>query len=112
MGSTKRKPAWWRKSPDAGISIRRWLLRGFLSGKQRLLTDKLAAILILADALDESRRGKITELKVRLEDSRLVVTARGREDLLLEKWAFGECVPYFEEVFGIRPVFVAKSNLI
>lgn len=85
---------------------------GFLSGKQRLLTDKLAAILILADALDESRRGKITELKVRLEDSRLVVTARGREDLLLEKWAFGECVPYFEEVFGIRPVFVAKSNLI
>lgn len=85
---------------------------GSLTGKQRLLTDKLAAILILANALDESRRGKITELKVRLEDSRLVIAARGREELLLEKWAFDECVPYFEEVLGIHPVFVAKSNLL
>lgn len=57
-------------------------------------------------------RGKITELKVRLEDSRLMITARGREELLLEKWAFDECVPYFEEVLGIHPVFVAKSNLL
>ena len=80
--------------------------------KQRLLVDKLSAIVMLADALDESRKGKIAELKVRLEPERLVVSASGREEPLLEKWAFMECAPFFETVFGIRAEFVFKSNLL
>ena len=80
--------------------------------KQRLLVDKLSAIVMLADALDESRKGKIAELKVRLEPERLVVSASGREHPLLEKWAFMECAPFFETVFGIRAEFVFKSNLL
>ena len=85
---------------------------GALTAKQQLLTNKLAALLLLADALDESRRGKIIDLKLRLEEEQLVVTARGREELLLERWAVEECAPYFEEVYGVRPVFVEKSNLL
>lgn len=85
---------------------------GALTAKQQLLTNKLAALLLLADALDESRRGKIIDLKLRLEEEQLVVTARGREELLLERWAVEECAPFFEEVYGVRPVFVEKSNLL
>lgn len=87
-----------------------------LPEKQRLLVDKLAAILMLANALDESHRGKVAELKLKLDEKQLVVTARavpgsGGADLLLEKWAFGECAPFFEEVFGVQPVFVGKTAL-
>ncbi|MCI8554272.1 MAG: hypothetical protein HFJ80_04930 [Clostridiales bacterium] len=83
-----------------------------LTAKQGLLTNKLSALLRLADALDESRRGKILELKLKLEEERLLITARGHEDLLLERWAVDECAPFVEEVYGVRPVFVEKSRLL
>ena len=83
-----------------------------LPEKQRLLVDKLAAMLVLADALDESRKGKITGVRLRLEPDRLVVTASGREEPILERWAFGECAPFFADVFGIQPVLVYKSELL
>ena len=81
-----------------------------LPEKQRLLVDKLAAILVLADALDSSRQGKITGLKVRLEEERLVITAQGKQELLLEKWSFGEGAPFFENAFGIQPVLIYKKE--
>ena len=36
----------------------------------------------------------------------------GREEPLLERWAFAECAPLFEDVFGIQPVLVWKSELL
>ena len=83
-----------------------------LSEKQRLLVDKLAAILMLSNALDESHAGKVTELKLRLDEKTLTVTAQSDGEMLLEKWAFGECAPFFEDVFGIRPVLVNRSRLL
>ena len=83
-----------------------------LSDKQKLLADKLAAILNLANTLDESRKGKIGEVKVRLEEERLVVTAKARAELLLEQWAFDDCASFFEDVFGIEPVLIVKSGLM
>lgn len=83
-----------------------------LSDKQKLLADKLAAILNLANTLDESRKGKLGEMKIRLEEERLVVTVKAREELLLEQWAFDDCAPFFEDVFGIEPVLVVKSSLL
>lgn len=98
-----------------------------LSEKQRLLVDKLAAILMLANSLDESHAGKIEELKLRLDEKALTVTAGGGAaqgaavqgttahragEMLLEKWAFGECAPFFENVFGVRPVFINRSRLL
>ena len=79
--------------------------------KQRLLTDKLTAILMLANALDEAHGGKIEELKLRLDEKTLSITARGTEEMLLEKWALEESTPFFEEVFGIHPVFTGKNRL-
>ena len=80
--------------------------------KQQLLAEKLAAILRLASALDESHTGKIRELKLRLDEKTLVITAQGAQDLLLEKWALEESTPFFEEIFGIRPVFIGKNRLL
>ena len=88
--------------------------------------DKLAAILMLANSLDESHAGKIEELKLRLDEKALTVTAGGGAqerpfrgttahragEMLLKKWAFGECAPFFENVFGIRPVFINRSRLL
>lgn len=79
---------------------------------QRLLIDKLTAILMIADALDSSRQGKIDDLHIRLEDDRVVITACGRRELLLEKWSFEEGAAYFENAFGIRPVLLYKDTLL
>ena len=51
-------------------------------------------------------------MKIRLEEERLVVTVKAREELLLEQWAFDDCAPFFEDVFGIEPVLVVKSSLL
>ena len=83
-----------------------------LPEKPRLLVDKLAAIMGLADALDITRKGRISDLKVRLEEDKLAVTAAARDDLLLEKWAFQEGGAFFEDAFGIRPVLTHKSLLL
>lgn len=83
-----------------------------LPEKQRLLVGKLAAILVLADALDCTKRGRISEVKVRLEEERLAVTASGREEPLLEKWAFQDAAGFFEAAFGIRPVLTYKNPLL
>lgn len=85
---------------------------GAAPDKRRILTDKLAAILNLANTLDESRKGKVEELKVKLEEDRLVLTIRAKEEPLLEQWAFEDCAPFFENVFGIQPVLVVKSRLV
>lgn len=51
-------------------------------------------------------------MKVRLEAERLVVSASGREDPLLEKWAFQDAAGFFEAAFGIRPVLTYKNPLL
>ena len=94
-------------------NLRRALItRDLLPAKQRLMIDKLGAILILADALDESHRGKLTDCKLRLEEDRLMITAHGREELHLEQWAVREAAAFFEEVFGVQPVLTNKSSLL
>ncbi len=86
--------------------------RAVFSDKPKLLADKFAAILNLANTLDESRKGKISEIKIRLEEERLVVTAKAREELLLEQWAFEDCASFFEDVFGIEPILIVKNGLL
>lgn len=83
-----------------------------LSKKNQLKASKLSAILKLADALDKSHRQKLSRLKVRLQDRDLIITASGISDAKLERWAFEKSAPFFEEVFGIKPVFKFKSLLV
>ena len=52
---------------------------------------KLAAILRLVDALDDSRLQKISSIKLKLVgDSRLIIKATANDDLVLEKWSFSK----------------------
>lgn len=73
---------------------------------------KLSALLWLANTLDKSHMGKISALKVRVQDRRLQIGATSDYDLMLEYWAFEECAPFFEDVFGIRPRLSPRTLLL
>lgn len=79
-----------------------------LSQKNKLVVLKLIAILRLADALDKSHKQKIQSVKVKVSNKALVVTGESSENVCLERWAFQECIPFFEEVFGVKPQLVVK----
>ena len=83
-----------------------------MSEQQRLMVSKLAAILRMANAMDKSHKSKVNEIKVKLADEKIVVTAVSDQTLYLEKWAFKECAPFFQEVFGITPELVIKTLLL
>ncbi|WP_418378170.1 hypothetical protein [Acidaminococcus sp.] len=65
---------------------------------------KLAAILRLADALDVSRKQKITGCRTAMKDNQFRVIVTSREDLSLERWTFEKQSGFFEEVFGLTPI--------
>lgn len=87
-----------RKSPP---TVRHEPYR-LLQPRDRLLVQKLAAILRLADALDAEHAGKVSEVKVDLKRPRMRLRLRGEGDLLLEKWAVGRKASLFEEIYGLE----------
>lgn len=83
-----------------------------LSEKNRLIVSKLVAIFRLANALDKSQKQKLSDMKVRLEEDRLLITAQSDRNVYLEKWAFEQCSPFFKEVFGYTPELLIKNPMI
>ena len=83
-----------------------------MSEQQRLMVSKLAAILRMANAMDKSHKSKVNEIKVKLTDDKITITAISDQSLYLEKWAFKECAPFFQEVFGITPELLIKTLLL
>lgn len=83
-----------------------------LTEKNRLIVSKLVAIFRLANALDKSQKQKLNDIKVKLEDDRLLITAQSGDNVYLEKWAFEQCCPFFKEVFGYTPELTVKSPMI
>ena len=79
---------------------------------ERTIIAKLVAIFRLANALDKSRRQKISDVKVQLLGDQMFIAARSNANLFLEKWAFEQCSTYFKEVFGLYPVLKIKQDLI
>lgn len=75
-----------------------------------LLIAKLTAILRLANALDRSHKQKIQECTIIRKGSELILTGTAREDLTLEVSLIKEKVDFFEEIYGIRPVFRQKRG--
>lgn len=70
---------------------------------------KLAAILRLVDALDDSRLQKISRIKLTLDgDQKLVIKATANDDLVLEKWSFSQKSQLFRDVYGIQPVLIER----
>jgi exopolyphosphatase/guanosine-5'-triphosphate,3'-diphosphate pyrophosphatase len=73
-----------------------------LSSRDRVVVSKLSALLRLADAMDNEHASKVEDFSVELKRPELVLHLKGREDLLLEKWALMQKAPMFEEVYSVR----------
>ncbi len=72
---------------------------------------KLAAILRLVDALDDSRQQKISSVKLQLTNDHLLkIKATADDDLVLEKWSFSKKSKLFNDVFGIKPVLIERGR--
>ncbi len=75
-----------------------------LSSKDRVVVSKLAAILRLADAMDNEHASKVSAFDVDYRRPKFTVRLRGEGDLLLEKWSLMKKAQMFEEVFSVRLV--------
>lgn len=83
-----------------------------MPNKEKLVVSKLAAIFRMANALDKSHREKLRDLKVSVEDDRILFKAAASADTLLERWAFEESSQYFKDVFGLSPELSIKFELL
>jgi exopolyphosphatase/guanosine-5'-triphosphate,3'-diphosphate pyrophosphatase len=72
-----------------------------LDRKHRVYVSKLAAILRLAIALDESRSQRISNIRCNRDHTRWLITAFGVEDVSLEQLTVRQSSGLFEEVFGM-----------
>jgi exopolyphosphatase / guanosine-5'-triphosphate,3'-diphosphate pyrophosphatase len=72
-----------------------------LERDERVVVAKLAAILRVAIALDESRSQRIHQVSCSREEGRLVISIPLVEDLSLEQLALKQNGSLFEEVFGL-----------
>jgi len=80
-----------------------------LSRDGRVVVAKLAALLRVAIALDDSRSQRIHEFRCERERGRLVISVTGVEDVSLEQLALRQSGALFEETFGV-PVML-RLNL-
>jgi len=80
-----------------------------LDRDERVAVAKMAAILRIADALDESRSQRIHEATVEREKDRLIISIPMVEDLSLENLALKQNGLLFEETFGM-PVQLRVSR--
>lgn len=80
-----------------------------LDRNDRIAVSKLAAILRLAKALDDSRSQRIQELQCRVDDRKLLITANV-DDVSLEQLALRQSGSLFEETYGLVPHFRASAR--
>ena len=73
-----------------------------LSSKDRVIVSKLAALLRLADAMDNEHASKVTDFNVEYKKPKFTLSLKGEGDLLLEKWALAKKATLFEEVFSVK----------
>ncbi len=82
---------------------------GTLDREKRVVVAKLAAILRLALALDDTRSGRIREIECNRSGKRLIITVPGVDDVSLEQVAMRQNSGLFEEVFGM-PVLLRSGS--
>ena len=80
-----------------------------LERDERVAVSKMAAILRIAIALDESRSQRIHEVICSREDSRLVISVPMVEDLSLEQLSLKQNGSLFEETYGL-PVLLRMAK--
>ena len=72
-----------------------------LPQKDRLIVIKLSTLLSLADSLEISHMGNVTDITLRETDSGWRLKISSRKDQMLVKWAFGKRKSQFKEVFDV-----------
>src|SRR6266705_77192 len=75
-----------------------------MAPKHRLMISKLAAILRLADALDNEHASTVDAVEVDYKRPRFLFRLKGKGDMLLEKWALVNKRDLFENVFDANVV--------
>jgi exopolyphosphatase/guanosine-5'-triphosphate,3'-diphosphate pyrophosphatase len=73
-----------------------------LSSKNRVVVSKLAAILRLADAMDNEHGAKVQDFAAEYKKPKFTIKLQGEGDLLLEKWALMKKAAMFEEIFSLK----------
>jgi exopolyphosphatase/guanosine-5'-triphosphate,3'-diphosphate pyrophosphatase len=79
-----------------------------LDGDDYLCVAKLAAILRVANALDQSHKQKFQNIRIAVRDRRLVITVEAFEDIALEQVLFEQKTAYFENVYSMKPILKEK----
>lgn len=85
-----------------------------LDREERVVVSKMAAMLRIAKALDDSRNQRIHEINCEIRNDSVLIEIPGVEDLALEKIALQQQGALFEEVFGkkvmLRPRPIQRSS--
>jgi exopolyphosphatase / guanosine-5'-triphosphate,3'-diphosphate pyrophosphatase len=68
----------------------------------RMIVNKLAAILRLADALDRGHAQQVRQVRCERREDELVIVTPGVADLALERRAMTAKADLFEEIFGLK----------
>ncbi|MDX8403272.1 MAG: Ppx/GppA phosphatase family protein [Mariprofundaceae bacterium] len=71
-----------------------------LSKENRVKVWQLSALLRLAIALNEDRRGRISHVEVAIDDDEITLQLEGEGDLLLERWSTLKLTDYIKQAFG------------
>ncbi len=81
-----------------------------LSEYDYMLVCHLAAIMRLANCLDQSYKQKVEGIAVSKKDRELVIAVDVNSDYTLEKGIFRENVDFFEEIYDLKPVLKIRNN--
>jgi exopolyphosphatase/guanosine-5'-triphosphate,3'-diphosphate pyrophosphatase len=73
-----------------------------LPQKDRMTVSKLSALIRLADGMDVSHTGHVTNAILREKKKCWQLSLEGKGDLMLEKWALDKRRVLFEEIFGVQ----------
>ncbi len=73
-----------------------------LSPRDRVIVSKLAALLRLADAMDNEHAAKVESFTVEYKKPKFIIALKGEGDLLLEKWALMNKSAMFEQVYNVK----------
>ncbi|MBS6194980.1 MAG: HD domain-containing protein [Clostridiales bacterium] len=85
--------------------------RSDLGLAEYLIVNKLVAILRLANGMDRSHLQKIQQIKAVVHEEELRLNLVTNQDYTLEQGLLSEKIDFFEDVFGIRPVFKVKRSM-
>ncbi len=72
-----------------------------LPRERRMLVNKLAALLRVADALDISRTQPISDFEARIDNNGLILSVRAGADLTLERRSLDEKSDMFQDIYGL-----------